>query len=357
MGAVNEVDADLTALCATSLPGGSCRVAVWGPKGGGTRTSTAAAILSVLDGRLVGMLAGVDANPDLRNLTQRLGLGPSKVPGRLQTLAQDPSVIRYLADWAAYLDRVGRIHLLHNDNVPGSAVHRLTEPQYRAVFDLLARYAEVQVIDLGQSPFHPASRAALETADHLVVALPADSAVLRLAADALDELAAAGHGKLLGRATVVLTVTQQRVKPAAYQPAVDWLTGRVGHVQVVPFDRRVGAGYDHTDTSKLAPKTVLAYRAVTRHVLATVRTGAGPDSPGAIPAESPGQHATPSGRVLAWQPTWTTPPAVTTRRAPADAAPLPAPDIALAPAPPAAREPLPPLPAWASRAPEPADPS
>lgn len=306
MNAVVEVISELDALCATAMPGGSCRVAVWGPKGGGTRTTTAAAILSVLDGRLVGMLAGVDANPDLRNLTQRLGLGASTVPGRLHTLAQDTSVIRYLADWSTFLDRVGRIHLLHNDTVPGPLVHSLTTEQYRAVFDLLARYAEVQVIDLPQSPFHPSSRAALATADHLVVALPADAAVLRLATDAMDELAAAGHGRLLSRATVVLTVTQQRVKPAAYQQALDYLTGRVGDVQVVPFDRRVGAGFDHTDTAKLAPRTSLAYRKIVRHVLASIR-GNSSENPEVIPPESPRQHSHHSGQVPTWQPAWQTP--------------------------------------------------
>lgn len=310
MGNLTEVRSQLDQLCAESMPGGSCRVVVWGPKGGSTKTTTTAALLNELSGRLVGMLAGVDANPDLRNLTQRLGLRQSHVPGRLYTLAQDPSIVRYLADWATYLDRVGRIHLLHNDNVPNRQVQGLTEAQYSSVFELLARYAEIQVIDLGQSASHPSSRAAFLSADHLVIALPADAAVLRLATNALTELVDAGHGGLLSRATVVLTVTQPRIRPEVYRTAEQFLSGRVGHVQVVPYDRRVGARYETTAFDKLAAPTHLAYAELTRNVLISIREQAATAGVFAgvqraantemIPVESPTQHHHYAGQVPEW---------------------------------------------------------
>ncbi|MDQ2738148.1 MAG: hypothetical protein M3Y35_05935 [Actinomycetota bacterium] len=310
MSALSEVHQQVDELCAVSMPGGACRVAVWGPKGGSTKTATTAALLKELDQRLVGMLAGVDANPDLRNLTQRLGLGQSHVPGRLYTLAQDPAVVRYLADWAGFLDRVGRIHLLHNDNVPNSEVQTLTQNDYTAVFDLLARYAEIQVIDLGQSAHHPSSRAAFRTADHLVIALPADAAVLRLATSALNELAEAEHGDLLSRSTVVLTLTQPRIRPEVYLAAEQFLTNRVGHVQVVPYDRRAGAAYEATNFQRLAISTRLAYAQMTRHVLSAIRGHAAAVSGELMPSdpvlEHP-EHARHAGPVPEWREGWTTP--------------------------------------------------
>lgn len=273
MGALSEVHGELDRLCAVSVPGGSGSVAVWGHKGGAAKTTTAAGIMHELSERLVGMLVGVDANPERGNLTQRLGLSESHVPGRLFTLAQDPAVVRYLADWAGYLDRVGRIHLLHNDSVPVRAVSTLTEAQYTAVFDLLARYAEIQVVDLGLSALHPASRATLRRVDHLVVTVPADSSVLRLATEALDELAYEGHGNLLSRATVVITQTQ-RFHPRVYRELVDFLTGRVGHVQLVPYDRAAGPGVSAVRWNRLGNTTKLAYAQITRHVLKSLHQAA-----------------------------------------------------------------------------------
>ncbi|WP_029136904.1 hypothetical protein [Nakamurella lactea] len=306
MGRLTEVRAQLDELCAVSTPGGSCRIVVWGPKGGSTKTTTAAALLNELSGRLAGLLVGVDANPDLRNLTQRLGMQQSRVPGRLYTLAQDPSAIRYLADWAPYLDRVGRIHLLHNDNVPNREVQALTEAQYTAAFDLLARYAEVQIIDLGQSGCHPSSTAAFRSADQLLIALPADAGVLRLATNALTELVDAGHGELLSRATVVLTVTQPRFQKDLYRAADQYLNGRVGDILVVPYDRHVGARCETSVFDKLTAPTRLAYAAMTRHVLASIRQHGATDRL-VDTAGAPNAHSTATGCVPEWKQGWSVP--------------------------------------------------
>lgn len=300
---LTEVRAELDGLCSVSMPGGSRAVAVWGQKGGASKSTTAAAILHELSDRLVGMLAGVDADPNRGTLTTRLGLGDSHVPGRLYTLAQDPSVVRYLADWSGYLDRVGRIHVLHNDGVQTRQIKTLTEAQYRAVFDLLARYAEIQIIDLGLSALHPSSQAALRKADHLVITVPADSSVLRVTADALAELNDAGFGDLLSRCTVVITHTQARIKPAVYRQLVEFLTGRVGHVQVVPYDKNAGAGVAAIRWNKLAGGTRLAYAQLTHHVLYSLRqTGLNGE---VIPPESlnpPVQPAQPPLADASWKP-------------------------------------------------------
>ena len=124
-----EVLEDLDDLFAVTWQGAR-QVTVIGPKGGGTKTSTVAAVLHLLSDRVVGMLVGVDGNADKGTLTQRMGLVSSQVPSRLLTLAEQPSSVQYLVDLSAYLDRVGRVHLLHNDGVASRDVDRLTREQH-----------------------------------------------------------------------------------------------------------------------------------------------------------------------------------------------------------------------------------
>ena len=210
---------ELEALLAAT-PQGARQVTVIGPKGGGTKTSTVAAVLHLLSDRVVGMVVGVDCNADKGTLTQRMGMASSQVPSRLLTLAQNPSTVQFLLDLSAYLDRVGRIHLLHNDGVPSRQVDRITREQYSELLVLLSHYAEITFVDTGTSMVHPSTLAALDGADHVVIAAAAEPPALQITTEGVAELVDLGYGPLISRSTIVATVTDpgrvRRLTPRAW---------------------------------------------------------------------------------------------------------------------------------------------
>lgn len=256
---------ELDELCAVT-PQDSRQVTVIGPKGGSAKTSTVAAVLHLLSERVVGMLVGIDCNADRGTLTQRLGLPESQVPSRLLALAQDPSTVQYLMDLSGYLDRVGRVHLLHNDGVPSLDVDGITREQYTAVLRLLSRYAEITIVDTGTSMVHPSTLAALDHADHVVIAAAADPPALQVTAEGVAELVNLGYGPLISRSTMVATVTDASVRPDTYAQGADFFAARCGNIQVVPYDRWAGA-VGAIRWGSLRPPTKLAFARVTGHIM------------------------------------------------------------------------------------------
>jgi len=260
---------DLDDLFAVT-PQGARQVTVIGPKGGGTKTSTVAAVLHLLSDRVVGMLVGVDCNADKGTLTQRMGLVSSQVPSRLLTLAKQPSSVQYLVDLSAYLDRVGRVHLLHNDGVASRDVDRITREQYDELLVLLSRYAEIAVVDTGTSMVHPSTLAALDRADHVVIAAAAEPPALQITTEGVAELVALGYGQLIAESTMVATVTDPAARPDAYAQGVDFFAARCGHVEVVPYDRAAGA-VGSIRWNRLRPATEVAYARIAGHVARSLR--------------------------------------------------------------------------------------
>ena len=273
-------------------PQGAHQVTVIGPKGGGTKTSTVAAVLHLLADRAAGMLVGVDCNADKGTLTQRMGLARSQVPSRLVTLAQDPSAVQCPVDLSAYLDRVGRVHLLHNDGVPSRDVDLISRAQYTELLVLLSRYAEITFVDTGTSMVHPSTLAALDRADHVVIAAAAEPPALQITTEGVAELVDLGHGPLISRSTMVATVTDPAARPAAYAQGVDFFAARCGQVQVVPYDRAAGA-VGAIRWNRLRPATELAYARVSGHLMRSLLPAAGeaageaPEFASVIQGESP----------------------------------------------------------------------
>ena len=272
---------ELEALLAAT-PQGARQVTVIGPKGGGTKTSTVAAVLHLLSDRVVGMVVGVDCNADKGTLTQRMGMASSQVPSRLLTLAQNPSTVQYLLDLSAYLDRVGRIHMLHNDGVPSRQVDRITREQYSELLVLLSHYAEITFVDTGTSMVHPSTLAALDGADHVVIAAAAEPPALQITTEGVAELVDLGYGPLISRSTIVATVTDPGARPEAYTKGVDFFAARCGHVQIVPYDRAAGA-VGAIRWNRLRAATELAYAriagSITRALIPAREAAADRNSP------------------------------------------------------------------------------
>lgn len=251
-------------------------VAVIGAKGGGGKTTTAAALLHLLGqhDRVAGMLLGIDANPDVGDLVERVGITASRVPERLVDFAAAPDAVRHPVDWAPLLDITGRIHVLHNEGVASTRIEALLADQWRAALSRARRFSSMLVVDTGTALRHPSSIATIDEATSLVIATRADPLAIDKTAHAVAELVQDGHNDLVSRATVVLTAVDKGVKPEAYAEGMAFLASRVAAVTVVPYDKAAGA-VGPIGFAAAAPATRLAWMSVLDSVVGDLRARQG----------------------------------------------------------------------------------
>lgn len=267
---------------------GSPVITIVGPKGGGTKTSTASAVLRLLGigDRIPGMLLGIDANPDVGDLPERLGVLGSRAPYRFADFALRPTGVQHPADWGQLVDVVGRVHLLHNQSVSSARIDALTIEQYRDALLWARRFAAMTVVDTGTSVVHPANAAAVEQASTLVIATRADPLAINKTAEAVAEIVQAGFGDLVGRATVALTKVDKNAREDQYGRGMDFLARRVQAVHVVPYDPAAGA-VGPILWDKLRPATLTAWTQVLMSALTDLQEHYTPMATTRIPATPP----------------------------------------------------------------------
>lgn len=252
-------------LAAMPLPG-SPVVAVLGPKGGGSQTTTAVGLGRTLAPRVPGTVVLDDWNPEKTTMLECLGLPMSQIPRRMVDLVREIDQIRNPVDWAPYLDRVGRVHVLHNEGATLLQVDAITLEDYQRVLAAQRAFAAINIIDTGTSTVHPACRAALQVADKLVIGLIADPKVVNVTKKAVGELVDGGYGQLVRESTVVISVTVPGTKREVIDRAVEFFSERVRSVVVVPFDRALAAGQP-TRWDAIRPKTAAALSEIAVSVL------------------------------------------------------------------------------------------
>lgn len=278
-------EADVDAALAGGFVGCPVIVVV-GPKGGGTKTTTSASLLHQLGmgDRVAGMLLGVDANPDVGDLLEKLGVRESRAQRRFTDYALEPGVVQRPADWGYFVDVIGRVHVLHNQGVPSSRIEQVEAGQYIEALSWARQFAAMMVVDGGTSLLHPSSVATVGQATSLVIATRADPLALNKSSQSIAEMVAAGFGDLVARSTVVLTETDKNANVAEYGKGRDFLAARVARVIVVPYDSAAGAvGAVRWKQLKLA--TRLALTEVLASVLGDVR-----GRTGLMPAAGPSVH-------------------------------------------------------------------
>lgn len=245
---------------------GSPVVAVLAPKGGGSQTTTAVGLGRSLAPRMAGMVILDDWNPDKTTMLDCLGLGQSMVPKRIMNLSRDLGQVRNPSDWGPYLDRVGRIHVAHNQDVTLAEIATLTLADYQLMLDAQRRIAAVSIIDVGTSIVHPACRAALQVADKLVVACAADPKTINVTKKAIAELFQSGHERLIRDATVVVSVTVPGTRKEVWQKALSYFQPRVRSVVLVPFDRALSSE-EMVSWDSVKPRTTEAMTATAVSVM------------------------------------------------------------------------------------------
>ncbi|MGH3629946.1 MAG: hypothetical protein ACRDRL_21210, partial [Sciscionella sp.] len=152
---------------------GSHRVAVMCPKGGVGKTVTAAALahnLSQLRGEVV---AAVDGNVHSGTLRRRLVPADRPLPAPMIELAKLAMSGQSAPEWpwlARWHDLVGRMRVFSNQGADPALVEAMPGAAYSALIALLSRASQLVVQDMGTSVTGGTARAALDSADTLVIA-------------------------------------------------------------------------------------------------------------------------------------------------------------------------------------------
>lgn len=247
------------AACYAPMPGyGSRTVAVIGGKGGGNKTTASAILIHYLSQLMPRLVVGVDWNPNIGTLSGRLVSHPNPHLERLVELGEKVEQIHHPVDLDAFLQAApGRVHLVHNDQVGLEKVAAVEPRTLAAVLRRLGQMAKLTVLDCGNSLVDQYARAALDTADHLVIGLLASVDSMKGTQEALVELRGRGYGHAFANATAIVGVSHPNLDPGLVDAVAGWCRGNFGGgVIVVPYDPALGSGL--IDWAALTPPATLA---------------------------------------------------------------------------------------------------
>ncbi|MCW2539635.1 MAG: hypothetical protein JWN95_1360 [Frankiales bacterium] len=308
------------AILDPTLLSGSWRIVVaGGPKGGVGKTPAAALCGSLLSARGE-IVAVADADPHGGSLRDRL-TRVSGAPLPWLDLADVALRDALRPEWpvlSRYSDLVGRMRVFSNADANPARVEAMSGAQYTAMASSVTRAAEVLVSDMGTSVTGEVSRAALDSADQLLVCTQLQrDAVTRtvewltaLAGEPMPSwggsasLADGRYRDLVSRAVIVISPGGGDVD--GLSPMLSWLgqlthdartgsgptQGRHNRLVTVPFDPHIAAG-DVLDVAALLPATRLAFKRVTAQLtanfsLAPLAWPRNPGQPGvAVPVTGP----------------------------------------------------------------------
>ena len=244
---------------ATLTPGvGSRTVVVIGGKGGSNKTTVLAALLHYLSASVRMLTVGVDMNPNESTLVGRFVARPNAVVGRLVDLVHKMSGVQYPADLDAFLQPApGRVHVVHNTGVvDDEQIGEVTRAELDAMLRRLSMLAQLLLLDTGNSHVDQYFGAAVDAADHLVVAALGYTDSLAALEASFAKLAQRGQHSQLETATVVIGIDKPDVDPADLGPAVARWNRLCGAAFLVPYDAALDGG-GVTDWAALAPATQL----------------------------------------------------------------------------------------------------
>lgn len=262
-------------------PTGRHIIVVFAPKGGVGKTTVAAGIAQQLAAIRGETVAVIDANLHRGTLRQRTV--PGEVPPPLSFVELCRQAPRLRPEWpmlVPFHDLVGRLRVFGNDAADPAAVEALDGPAFMAGVDLVARAAQIVVLDMGTSAAGPVIRAALGLAGTVVAVADrsADSLELLIEwvsalagspqsftpAEAVTGFASVSDGRYAGLVPGLVIAlnpsrTRSDVLPRDQRRYLEWLNQACGHVVSVPRDPQVARG-DVIDWDTVSASTLRAFR-------------------------------------------------------------------------------------------------
>jgi MinD-like ATPase involved in chromosome partitioning or flagellar assembly len=229
----------LEARIATRFAGGTRFVPVLSRKGGvGATTVTALmgmAFADVRDDRVI----AIDANPDRGTLAERV---TRTTHSSVRDVVTRSGSIASQAEFEslASRDETG-LDVLASDGGPTQA-EALGEDDYNVVADIAGRYDSIAVTDGGTGMLHPATRAALQRADAVVVVSGASVDEARSASDLLTWMESNGYADLAGNAVLALNTATVGTNLDKVEEIEAHFTARVREIVRIPYDPMLATG-------------------------------------------------------------------------------------------------------------------
>lgn len=252
---------------------GAHRVTVICPKGGVGKTTVSAAMAHMLSQLRGEIVAVVDGDLTKGTLRKRLVRADRATPAPLMDLAARATRGEACPEWtwlAGWHDLVGRLRVFANEGVPASRAEAMPGNDYASVIALLSRAAQIVVQDMGTAMSTPVARAALETADTLVIATDRTRDCLEATIEAVAEYAESRrYRELVTGAVVVVNPSRDEGHDTAdVADLLDWLVRMTGGLVVpVPRDPHLATG-DLIDWGAIRRETRVSYLEATAHVAA-----------------------------------------------------------------------------------------
>ncbi|GAA1663216.1 MinD/ParA family protein [Fodinicola feengrottensis] len=212
-------------------------IAVFSPKGGVGKSTTALQLGQVL-ARLRGdLIAALDANPDSGNLIKRVAEPYS--PGSASELRCYSEHVQRYADLMPYVTEAeGGLCVVRSDT---AAAGRLGPVEYREVLGVLSRFYSIIVVDLGTGMREAAFLSIVEAADAVVAVTRPSFDAAEVLVEGMDWLARRFPLKV-ATSTVVVNASHTVAGELDLDRLEAELSRQVAHVLRVPHDRHLAAG-------------------------------------------------------------------------------------------------------------------
>jgi MinD-like ATPase involved in chromosome partitioning or flagellar assembly len=245
-------------------------IAVFSPKGGVGKSTTASQLGHVLATVRGEQVAALDANPDSGNLVRR-------VSGRYSTfsasdLYQDAGRLERYSDLVPYTTQTSSgLSVIRSDPSVG---RRLGPDAYQDILTLLSQFYSTIIIDLGTGIREPSFLALMRAADAVIAITGPGFDAVEVVIEGIDRLSRDFPAKIGAGTALINAVERGRGRAGMDRPA-DKLGTRMAQVQCVPRDRHLAAG-GVVHWELLSGKTQDAYLDLAAAVVRTL-----PDDPAA----------------------------------------------------------------------------
>ncbi|QVQ54957.1 AAA family ATPase [Spiractinospora alimapuensis] len=254
---------DLINRVKTPVAGGHYRLAVLSLKGGVGKTTTTAALGSMLASLRGDRVLAVDANPDRGTLSDKVRLESA---ASIRDLLNERDSIQRYADFRAYTSQaVSRLEILASDRDPAVS-EAFSEKDYREVSRILEHFYSICLTDCGTGLLHSAMAGVLGLADQIVLVSSPSVDGARSASATLDWLEAHQYGDLVRGGLVVLSMVNPKGRGAVDLAQLEeHFRRRCRSVVKIPWDTHLEEGAE-IDLDRLDPATRDAYLELAAYV-------------------------------------------------------------------------------------------
>jgi MinD-like ATPase involved in chromosome partitioning or flagellar assembly len=252
-GAEERRRRELVGLARTPVQGRAALVAVVSAKGGVGKTTVTGLLASELGRLRHDRVLAVDANSQRGNLAARMVVGESHLTTR--EVARDAERLMCHADLRKYTsqDPEARLEVLAAPLDP-AAPEGLSEDECARLLEVLCRYYNVLVADVGTALLDGATRLLLSRCELAVVVAGPSSDGAQMAAHTLDWLAVRRGGDFVREATAVVVngVRRRGPRDLDLDRMGAWFRRRAGACLEIAWDRHLAAG-GPLDWARIAP--------------------------------------------------------------------------------------------------------